>query len=122
MGRPLRTGQRHFGVLSLLRQAAHRFILPANKGPRPIRREAETAQRDSRGVITPVTVWWRNNEAQQAASARIQVIRRADRLPYRAWTDRCGRPERLRQVESCRGATLGYGRDLAQVPARVRAG
>src|SRR6266567_571125 len=38
-----RTGQRHFGVLSLLRQALHRFILPANKGPRPIRRVAETA-------------------------------------------------------------------------------
>ena len=62
------------------------------------------------------------DETHAAAPARIQVLRRADRLPDRARADRRGRAERLRQVEPGRGAALGDGRDLAQVDARRRHG
>jgi hypothetical protein len=58
----------------------------------------------------------------QAPPSRLQVLRRADRLPDRARPDRRGRAERLRQVEPGRGAALGDGRDLAQVAARRRHG
>ena len=58
----------------------------------------------------------------RSAPARLQVLRRADRLPDRAGPDRRGRAERLRQVEPGRSAALGDGRDLAQVDARRRDG
>src|SRR5438552_12936648 len=72
--------------------------------------------------IAPATGARKRNETQQVTAARLQVLRRADRLPDRAWPDRRGRPERLRQVQSGRGAALGYGRDLAPVGARGRYG
>ena len=45
--------------------------------------------------------------------ARLQVLRRADRVRDRAGPDRHRRAERLRQVEPGRGAALGDGRKLA---------
>ena len=62
------------------------------------------------------------HETHAPSPARIQVIRRADRFPDRAGPDRRGRTERLRQVESGRGATLGDGRDVLQVAAGHRHG
>ena len=61
-------------------------------------------------------------EVHASARSRLQVLRRADRIPDRAGPDRRRRPERLRQVEPRRGAPLGDGRELVQEHARVRHG
>ncbi len=58
-------------------------------------------------------------ETHAAPSARFQVVRRTDRFPDRAGSDRRGRSERLRQIEPGRSAALGDGRILVQVDARV---
>ena len=58
-------------------------------------------------------------EVHAPARSRLQVLRRADRIPDRAGPDRRRRAERLRQVEPGRGAPLGDGRELLQEHARL---
>ena len=62
------------------------------------------------------------DETHAVAPDRFQVIRRADRFPDRAGTDRRRRTERLRQVQPRRSDALGDGRSLPQGDARRRHG
>ena len=56
----------------------------------------------SRGVVS--------GEVYATARSRLQVIRRAYRIPDRTGPHRRGRAERLRQIQPGRGAPLGDGR------------
>ena len=51
--------------------------------------------------------------------AGFKTFRQAGRIPYRAGADRHCRAERVRQVESGRGAALGDGREFVEKHARV---
>ena len=62
------------------------------------------------------------HEGQPAPPARVQVLRRRHRHPDPAGRHRHRRPERLRQIQSRRGAPLRHGRKLLQGDARRRHG
>ncbi len=64
----------------------------------------------------------KRDEIQAPPPARLQILRRTDRIRHRARADRRRRAEWLRQVEPRRGAALGDGRKLLQEHARVRHG
>ena len=64
----------------------------------------------------------RANEIPALAPHRVQELLRRFRVPHRAGAHRDRRPERLRQVQSRRGAPLGDGRELLQEHARLRHG
>ncbi len=63
----------------------------------------------------------RRDEIRALAPHRLQELLRRRRVQDRAGPDRRRRPERLRQVEPRRGASLGDGRKLVQGDARARA-
>ena len=64
----------------------------------------------------------RRDEIRALAPDRLQELLRSRRFQDRAGPDRRRRAERLRQVESGRGAALGDGRDVVQEHARLRDG
>src|SRR6185437_10424101 len=69
------------------------------------------------GRFAPRPTEYRVHETHAPSPSRLQVLCRTDRLRDRARPHRRGRTERLRQIQSGRGAALGDGRDLAQIAA-----